>query len=116
MAASNAPRVQPVPHAASPANGAAMAAFLAAGIGSFAMGLFVLLHEAKMFSAPALYPPSGGLSGRATFAVIVWLVGWAVMHQRWRDRQLDSGRILAMTLGLIGLGLLATFPPVWKVF
>jgi hypothetical protein len=38
------------------------------------------------------------------------------MHQRWRDRQLDSGRILAMTLGLIGLGLLATFPPVWKVF
>ena len=58
-------------------NGAAMAAALAAGIGAFAMGLFVLLNEAGLFAAPALYGPAGGVTGRTTFATVVWLGAWA---------------------------------------
>jgi hypothetical protein len=97
-------------------NGAALAAYLGAGIGAFAMGLFVVLNEAGVFAAPALYGPAGGVTGRTAFAVLTWLVGWAVLHQRWKNREVAAGRIHALTLSLILLGLVLTFPPVWSVF
>jgi hypothetical protein len=96
-----------------PAIGAAMAAIMAGGIGAFAMGLFVILNEAGVFAAPAIYGPSGGVSGRTTFAVVVWLIAWVVLHSRWKGRQVDSGRVFTMALILIGLGVLFTFPPLW---
>jgi hypothetical protein len=97
------------------ASGAALAAFLAAAIGAFAMGLVVLLHEWGIFSAPALYAPSGGVSGRTTLAVAVWLVAWGVLHMRWKGRDIDSRRVWRVTLLLIVLGILGTFPPFWTV-
>ena len=97
------------------ANGAALAAFLGAGIGAFAMGFFVILNEAGMFTAPTLYAPAGGVSGRTTFAVVAWLIVWGLLHRRWRGRQIDSRRAFAATLVLIGLGIVATFPPVWAL-
>ena len=96
-------------------NGSAMAAFLSGGIGAFAMGAVVLLNEAGLFAAPALYAPAGGVSGRTTFATIVWLMAWAVLHNRWKAREIPPGRVSAMTLILITLGVLGTFPPVWAL-
>jgi hypothetical protein len=97
-------------------NGPALAAYLGAGIGAFAMGLFVVLNEAGVFAAPALYGPAGGVTGRTAFAVVTWLVAWAVLHQRWKNREVAPGRIHALTLSLILLGIVLTFPPVWSVF
>lgn len=96
-------------------NGAAMAAFLAAGIGVFAVGLFVLLNEAGIFAAPALYGPAGGVSGRTTFALIVWLVAWGMLHARWKTREVAAGTVWLATSVLSALGILATFPPVWAL-
>lgn len=98
------------------ANGAAMAAFLAAGIGAFAMGLVVILNEAGIFAAPSLYGPAGGVSGRTAIAVAIWLIAWAVLHNRWKTRQLEAGRLFTTMLILVGLGLVLTFPPVWGLF
>ena len=97
-------------------NGAALAAYLGAGIGAFAMGLFVVLNEAGVFAAPALYGPAGGVTGRTAFAVVTWLISWAVLHQRWKNREVAAGRIHALTLSLILLGIVLTFPPVWSIF
>ena len=97
-------------------NGAAMAAFLGAGIGAFALGLIVILNEAGVFAAPAVYGPAGGVSGRTTLAVVVWLIGWGMLHWRWKDRELAAGRVYASTLVLIGAGVLLAFPPVWGLF
>jgi multisubunit Na+/H+ antiporter MnhG subunit len=94
-------------------NGAAVAAYLAAAIGAFAMGFIVILGEAGLFSAPSLYAPAGGVTGRTTLAAVIWLVAWVVLHQRWKDRQVDGGRAQAVSLTLIGLGVLLCFPPVW---
>ena len=94
-------------------NGVAMAAFLAAGIGAFALGLIVLLNEMGVFTAPTLYGPAGGVSGRTTIAVVVWLIAWAVVHFRWKDRELLADRIRLITLMLIAFGILGTFPPFW---
>ena len=95
------------------ANGAAMASVLAAGVGAFAMGLFVILNEAGLFAAPALYGPAGGVTGRTTFATLVWLVAWGGLHARWRTREIAAGGVFALTLVLVGVGLLGTFPPLW---
>ena len=94
-------------------NGAAMAAVLAAGIGAFAVGLFVLLNEAGLFAAPALYGPAGGVSGRTTFAVVTWLAAWAALHVRWRHRDVSASRAMAAALVLTAIGILLTFPPLW---
>ena len=97
-------------------NGHAMAAILAAGIGAFAMGLFVVLHETGLFVSPSLYPPVGGLSGRTTFAVIVWLIAWGVLNARWSPRTVSPRPVFTVTIALIALGVLGTFPPVWGLW
>jgi hypothetical protein len=97
------------------ANGAALASFLAAGIGAFAVGFIVILNEAGLFAAPALYTPAGGVSGRTTLAAAIWLIGWAVLHSRWKNRQIESRGVHLLTLILIGLGILLTLPPVWSL-
>lgn len=96
------------------ANGAAMAAVLGSAIGSLAMGVFVLLNEAGVFAAPASYAPAGGVTGRTTFATIVWLLAWGVLHLRWKSREVAPGAVLAWTLALVAFAVLATFPPVWS--
>ncbi len=96
-------------------NGAAMAAFLGAGIGAFAVGFFVVINEAGLFVAPSLYAPAGGVSGRTTLAVVAWLIAWAFLHRRWKGRQIGADRVHLLTVALIGLGVLGTFPPFWDL-
>lgn len=98
-----------------PTNGAAMAALLGAGIGTFAVGFFVVIHIMGIYDAPAIYGPSGGASGRTAFGVIVWLIAWGVLHWRWKDRELQPKRVITWTFVLLGLGILATFPPFWTL-
>jgi len=96
-------------------NGGAMAAFVGAGIGAFAMGAVVILNELGLFAAPTLYAPAGGVTGRTTLATVVWLIAWGVLHNRWKAREIAPGRMGALTLILIALGVLGTFPPLWAL-
>jgi hypothetical protein len=109
-------RREPTTRPAPAANGAVLAAFLAAGIGAFAMGLVVLLNEAGLFTAPSVHAGAGGVSGRTTLAAAAWLAAWAMLHRLWGQGNVHPGRVYALTLLLIGLGVLATFPPVWQLF
>lgn len=96
-------------------NGAALAALLAAAIGAFALGAIVVLNEMEVFSAPTLYEPAGGVSGRTTLAVIVWLIAWAVLHTRWQHRNLEVSRVGLVAIVFVLLGILGTFPPFWAL-
>ena len=97
-------------------NGAVLAAFMSAGLGAFFVGFFVLINEIGLFVAPSLYGPAGGVSGRTTFAAVVWLIAWGVLHSQWKSRQIDVQPVFTATLVLIALGIVATFPPVWALF
>jgi hypothetical protein len=94
------------------------AAILAAGIGSFALGLFTTLAEASEGFKEFLnfYDPVGPLSGKTIGAVAVWLLAWAVLHLAYRNQAVESRRELAVSLILIGLGLLGTFPIFFRAF
>jgi hypothetical protein len=96
-------------------NGAGIAAFLGAAIGAFALGLIVILGEMGLFTAPTLYGPAGGVSGRTTLAVVVWLVAWGILHIRWKARELSARPAAIAAAILIALSMLATFPPFWGV-
>ena len=99
-------------------NGPAAAAILAAGIGSLALGLFVILAEAisSVKNALNFYNPVGPLSGKTIVAIVVWLVAWLLLHNSWKDKQVNFARIFAAALILIVLGLLGTFPPFFDLF
>jgi hypothetical protein len=97
-------------------NGAAVASLVAGAIGAFAMGVIVLLNEAGIAAAPTLYEPAGGVSGRTTVAVVIWLLAWLVLHRRWKNREIAWPRVHVLTLVLVALGLVFTFPPVWTLF
>lgn len=97
-------------------NGAAMSAMLAAAIASAAFGALVLLGATGVFSAPAIYAPAGGLSGRSTGALLVWLITWVLLHRQWRDRSVSMSRVSAWSFVLVLVSIVATFPPLWELF
>lgn len=96
-------------------NGAALAASLSAGIGALGLGLVVFLNELGVFEVPALYGPAGGVTGRTAAGVVIWLAAWAMLHSRWKDRSKSSG-VFGLSLLLVALGVVLTFPPVWHLF
>jgi hypothetical protein len=98
--------------------GPAAAALISSGVGTLFIGLFttgaVLSEGLKEFLN--WWNPAGPLTGKTGLAIILWLASWIVMHTRWKDKESDLGRAFIITLILIGLGLLFTFPPVFEAF
>jgi hypothetical protein len=101
-------------------NGPVAAALLAGGIGSAAMGLITLIYEINDKSAFAKsmgwYKPVGALSGKSSWAIIIFFVAWAILHYVWKDKDTDFARISSIAIALLFVGLLGTFPPVWHLF
>ena len=99
-------------------NGPAAAAFVAAGVGSAALGVFTILAETfeRVASFMELYAPVGPLSGKTTFAVVVWLIVWGVLHGAWRNKEVSWRLAWTLTLVLVGIGFVLTFPPVFLAF
>ncbi|HEY1650036.1 MAG TPA: hypothetical protein VGF96_18780 [Terracidiphilus sp.] len=94
-------------------NGPGAAAILAAGMGSFAVGLFAVVADksAAIKSLMIFSKPTGPLSGVTTSAIVVWLITWAVLHARWRGKTVALRPVKIAALLLLALGLLLTFPP-----
>lgn len=98
--------------------GPIVAAILAGGIGSLALGVFTTLAEASTSIKEWLDWNSdvGPLSGKTVMAVIVWLVSWAILHAVYRNREAETRQALTIALVLIGLGVLGTFPTFFQLF
>lgn len=99
-------------------NGTSAAALLAAGIGAFLIAIFALIADksAAIKSLMIFYKPTGPLSGVTTSAIVVWLVVWFVLHRLWQNRMVALGRVRAVALILLILGVLLTFPPIADLF
>jgi len=95
-------------------NGSGAAAILAAGIGSFFLGVLSIAADKSAFLKDMFrfYGPTGPLSGVTTTAILIWLLVWGILEWRWRKRTVAVARVCAAALVLLGLSLLLTFPPV----
>jgi len=105
-------------------NGSVAAAFLAAGIGSLALGVTVVLNElggdiSKFLQFDknfGLGSGVGALSGKVVITVFVYLISWVVLHFLWRGKEVNFGRIFSIALILVAAGFILTFPPVFLLF
>ena len=98
-------------------NGAGAAAILAAGIGCAVLGILATAGDiwASIGRALNIYNPTGTLSGVTTFAIIIWLVAWAVLGNMWRGRNVEMSRVGLLSFVGLAIGFLLTFPPVMDV-
>jgi len=96
--------------------GAASAAFIASGIGCFLIGLFTTLAEMSPSLKTALTWSTavGPLSGKTGVGIIVWIISWVILHNMWKDKETNFGKALTVTLVLLALGFLLTFPPLFQ--
>lgn len=94
------------------------AAIIAAGMGAFAIGLFTTLAEISASFKDFLnfYDPVGPLSGKTTYAVVVWLVSWTVLHLALRRSTIKLTTGLVIGAIFLTLGVLGTFPPFFEAF
>jgi hypothetical protein len=99
-------------------NGSGAAAILSAGVGTAALGVLAVLGDksAAVKGWMIFYKPTGPLSGVTTVAILIWLGCWGLLEWRWRKRSVAVGRVCLVALGLLGVGVLLTFPPVGDLF
>ncbi len=88
------------------------ATLLAAGIGSLFLGIMTSLSEGihPVENFLNFYNPVGALTGKTWVAIVAWLISWAILGSQWKDQEVDFGKVFKVTLILIALGLVGTFP------
>lgn len=99
-------------------NGPGAAALLAAGIGIFALSLISIAadHIPSFKASMIFYKPTGPLSGVTTSAIVLWLAVWFIFDIRWRRRNVALGQVATISMVLLILGLVLTFPPLVNLF
>ena len=105
-------------------NGPVAAAFLAAGIGSLALGVFVVLNEMsedinsflRFDERFGIGSGVGPLSGKVILAVVAYALSWAILHISLRGKEVNFRSAFLVSLGMVGLGFLRTFPPIFQLF
>jgi hypothetical protein len=101
-----------------PSNGPVAAAILSCSVGCFFLGTLAAAADGSNALASALnfYNPSGPLSGVTTVAIALWLILWAILAARWKNRTVAFGKVAAASFTLLALSLLLTFPPFGDLF
>jgi hypothetical protein len=113
-------------------NGPIAAGFIAAGVGALVIGLGVVANEASAtikdaigfdFNAFLKFDANyglgsgvGPLSGKVIIAVILFAATWLLLGYLWRGREVAFRRVFWISLILVGLGFLLTFPPFFELF
>jgi hypothetical protein len=103
-------------------NGPVAAAFVAAGIGSTVMGIFVVLNEVstdisnflKFDANYGLGSGVGPLSGKVALATLAFVVSWIALFFYARGKEVNFTRWLAVALVFVFIGFALTFPPVFE--
>lgn len=97
---------------------AAAAALVSGGIGALTIGM--LTTGAVAFSGLkdflVWYTPTGALSGKTTLGIAAWLISWLILGNLWKDKEYALEKAFNLTIILIVLGVILTFPLVFEAF
>jgi hypothetical protein len=99
-------------------NGPVAAVLLAGGIGVATLGIVTTLAEASDSFAQSLawVQAVGPLTGKALVSVIVFFIAWLVLHFIFRGKEVNFNQIFTISLVLLIIGLVGTFPPFFELF
>ena len=94
------------------------AAMVASGIGSLILGIAIVLSEANAGIKAFLTWNSGvgALSGKTGVSVIGFILSWVILHYVFERRPVSLMTSFVITVVLLVLGLLLSFPPVFMAF
>lgn len=94
------------------------AVMIASGVGATVLGLAIILAELSqgIRSAFILNSGVGPLSGKTSLATLAFVVSWAVLHYVFKTRPISINRAFVITVVLLVVGLLLSFPPVFLAF
>ncbi len=97
-------------------DGALAAALIAAGIGILTLGVVTSAAGAALGFKDWLKwdDAVGPLSGKSSLALIAWAASWPMLHLALFRRDGILPVALAISVILIVLGLIGTFPPVFE--
>jgi hypothetical protein len=98
--------------------GVAAATFIAGGIGALALGLMTTgaVISEGLSNFLNWWNPAGPLSGKTGISILAWLISWAILNNLWKDKESNLAKAFTVTLILIVLGFILTFPPVFEAF
>lgn len=99
-------------------NGPVAAALIAGGIGSAVIGLMTVIAAASpaIRDSLAWSAPAGPITGKVLAGVIAFGGSWVLLHHALRDREVSFTQAAAVSLVLLSVGLLCTFPPFYVLF
>ena len=99
-------------------NGPLAAALLAGGIGAATLGVVTTLSEASEGFAQSLawVQAVGPLTGKALVSVAIFFIAWLVLHMILRGKEVNFNQAETISLVLLAIGLLGTFPPFFELF
>ena len=99
-------------------DGPAVAAIFSVALGIFTLGFSTILATASSAVKEFLdwYPPVGSLSGKTGIGIFVWLTTWFLFHWAWKKKEIKFSKVWKLSLFLIFLGFLFTFPPFFEMF
>lgn len=96
------------------------AAFISSGIGSAVLGILIVLTTMKagagLKTALTWVTPAGPLSGKTGVAVIAFILSWVILHFVFKNRPIKLTTSFAITIALVVLGLLTSYPPIFELF
>src|SRR5438552_9556379 len=98
--------------------GPGAAAVLAAGTGTFTIGLVASLAGASAGLNNALnwYGPTGPLCGKTGVGVVAWLLAWIILRAAGKGENVVVGGVFHWGVVVVILGFLLFFPPVFGQF
>jgi len=99
-------------------NGPAAAAIIAAGVGALFLGIFTVWNEAStgMHDFLEIDKGVGPLSGKTSFAVVAYVVTWALLAPLMWRKSFAWVPVLATTALLLAAGFIGTFPEFFQLF
>ena len=99
-------------------NGPVVAVLLAAGIGALVLGILTTWAAASESFATSLQYVDrvGPLSGKTIWATAAFLISWAALGIWLRHRDLAWKPVVRVSVVLIALGLIGTFPEFFQAF
>lgn len=106
-------------------DGANVAAYLAAAVAVFLLGLVQTGYELYPEFQPTVKKAGtawlpddaaksiGPYSGKETITVVGWVLSWAILHLSLRGRRFDVRSSFAAAMTLLAVGVILLWPPVW---
>ena len=94
------------------------ASMIGSGIGALVLGIAIVLAEVNTGIKTFLTWNSGvgPLSGKTGVSVIAFIVSWVILHYAFQRKAISLMTSFIITVVLLVLGLLLTFPPVFTSF